>query len=56
MFAAIAMLFATMFSLLAAMKLLADTARIKSAELNKSVQEEANLTKEQIKELEKFFD
>ena len=56
MFAMFAMLFATIISLLAAVKLIADTARLKAAELNKSVQEEAKLTKEEVKAIESFFD
>ena len=56
MFAMFAMLFATIISVLTAVKLIADTARLKSAELHKSVQEESGLTKEQVKEIESFFD
>ncbi len=56
MFAAFAMLFATIISLLAAVKLIADTARLKAAELNKSVQQEANLSKEEVKAIESFLD
>lgn len=56
MFAAFGMLFATIFSILAAIKLVADTARIKAAELNKSVCEESGLSKEEVQEIESFFD